>query len=40
MINETYPDFFKNHEKISFIKKQTIDMADKIICISKKTKEI
>jgi glycosyltransferase involved in cell wall biosynthesis len=39
MTSERYPDFFKNHKKISFIKRQTINRADKIICISKKTKE-
>tara|TARA_B100001093_G_scaffold519987_1_gene611882 strand:+ start:7024 stop:8106 length:1083 start_codon:yes stop_codon:yes gene_type:complete len=39
MINETHPNYFKNHEKISFIKRETINRADKIICISKKTKE-
>jgi glycosyltransferase involved in cell wall biosynthesis len=39
MINETYPHFFKDYEKISSIKRQTVNRADKIICISKKTKE-
>ena len=39
MINETHPNFFRNNQKISLIKKQTVNRADKIICISKKTKE-
>lgn len=39
MINEVYPNFFKNHEQISFTKRETINRADKIICISNKTKE-
>ena len=39
MINEAHSNFFKNHKEISLIKKQTIDRADKIICISKKTKD-
>jgi len=39
MIHETHPNFFRNNQKISLIKKQTVNRADKIICISKKTKE-
>lgn len=39
MINERYPDFFNNHKEISLMKKKTIDRADKVICISNKTKE-
>jgi glycosyltransferase involved in cell wall biosynthesis len=39
MINEVYPNFFKNHKQISSIKRETINRADKVICISNKTKE-
>ena len=39
MINEVYPNFFKNYKQISLIKKETINRADRIICISNKTKE-
>ena len=39
MINEVYPNFFKNYKHISFIKKETVTRADRIICISNKTKE-
>ena len=39
MINEVYPIFFNNHEQITSIKRATINRADKVICISQKTKE-
>jgi glycosyltransferase involved in cell wall biosynthesis len=39
MINEKFPNFFKNSNAITEIKKKTIFNADHILCISHKTKE-
>ena len=39
MINEIYPTYSKNSKEITQMKLDTVNRADKIICISKKTKE-
>jgi len=39
MIHELYPEMFSKADKTSINKKSAVDRADKIICISEKTKE-
>ena len=38
MINEKYPKYSKNSSEITQMKKETINRADKVFCISDKTK--
>ena len=39
LINEKFPEYFKNAEKISELKKKTLDNSDHVICISENTKK-
>jgi glycosyltransferase involved in cell wall biosynthesis len=38
MIHELYPEMFKNNDNTSFKKRKSVQRADKIICVSEKTK--
>ena len=39
MINEKFPNYFKDSERVTYIKRKTIDRSDHVFCISETTKK-